>query len=62
VASFVLGILWLFGIGSAAAVALGHVSLNRIDRSKPVQAGRGLAIAGLVLGYVGLAVLIVSPP
>ena len=59
VASFVLGILWLFGIGSAAAVALGHVSLNRIDRSKPRQAGRGFAIAGLVLGYGGLAVLIV---
>ena len=34
-----------------------HVALGQIKRSG--QGGRGLAIAGLVLGYVGMAVLVV---
>jgi Domain of unknown function (DUF4190) len=52
----VLGILWLWWVGSILAVVFGHVSLHQIRSSG--QSGRGLAIAGLVLGYLGLVVLI----
>jgi hypothetical protein len=59
VASLVLGILWLFWIGSILAVIFGHVALNQIKAqegpSRPE--GKGLAIAGLVLGYVGVGTL-----
>ena len=41
--------LGLFIIPQIAAVVLGHLALLR------EPAGRGLAIAGLVLGYLGLA-------
>lgn len=58
VASLVLGILWLYWLGSVLAVIFGHVALNQISRSGEMQQGRGLAIAGLVLGWVGVGILL----
>jgi hypothetical protein len=55
IASLVLGLLWMWWMGSVLAVVFGHISLKQIARSG--QSGRGLAIAGLVLGYIGLATL-----
>lgn len=54
VASLVLGIVWVYWIGSVLAVIFGHVALNQIKESGGTQGGRGMAIAGLVLGYVGI--------
>ena len=56
VASMVLGILWVFGLGSILAVIFGHVSLRNVKRD-PLLRGKGMAIAGLVLGYIGVATL-----
>ena len=56
IAALVLGILWLYWVGSILAVIFGHIALSQIHHSR--QGGRGLAIAGLVLGYVGLALLV----
>jgi hypothetical protein len=53
VGSFVLSLLWLFGVGSVLAVIFGHVALRQIKRSQGRQSGRGLAVAGLIIGYVG---------
>jgi hypothetical protein len=52
----VLGILWLYWVGSILAVIFGHIALSQIRHTG--QGGRGLAIAGLVLGYVGLALFL----
>lgn len=54
VASLVLGILWLWGLGSLLALIFGVMGKNQIDRSGGLETGRGMAIAGLVLGIVGL--------
>ena len=57
VGSFVcglLGITILPIIGSLLAVILGHVALSQIRRSSGRQGGKGLAVAGLVLGYLVL--------
>ncbi|MGD0447506.1 MAG: DUF4190 domain-containing protein [Candidatus Dormibacteria bacterium] len=43
-------------MGSILAVIFGHIALSQIRHSR--QGGRGLAIAGLVLGYVGLALFL----
>jgi hypothetical protein len=56
VSSFVLSVVWLYGLGSILAIIFGHISLNHIR--KRGERGRGLAIAGLIIGYVGLAGLI----
>ncbi len=53
--SGVLGWLGLLGIGPIIAIITGHMAKNEI-RSAPGQiGGDGLATAGLVLGYVNLA-------
>jgi hypothetical protein len=58
VASLVLGILWILWIGSILAVIFGYVGKGQIDRSGGAQGGRGLAIAGIVLGWVGVGTLL----
>ena len=52
VAGFVLGLLWVCGIGSVLGVVFGFVALSQIRRRN--QSGRGLAIAGIVLGIIGI--------
>lgn len=44
------------GIGSILGVIFGHVALGQIKRTG--EGGRGLAIAGLIIGYIGLAAII----
>jgi hypothetical protein len=58
IASLVLGILWLYWIGSLLALIFGVIGKNQIDRSGGVEGGRGLAVAGIVLGIVGLGIFI----
>ena len=59
VASLAAGIVWLGWLGSIAAVVFGHVALGQIKRSGGRETGWGLAVAGLVLGYCGLGVLLI---
>jgi type IV pilus assembly protein PilA len=54
VASLVCGIFTFFLPASIAAIILGHLSLSDIAKSAGRLGGRGVAIAGLVLGYAGL--------
>ncbi|MGW3606530.1 DUF4190 domain-containing protein [Micromonospora sp. NPDC005161] len=62
VTSLVFGILgvlggWcLFGLPCLLAVVLGHVGLH--DTRNNSKSGRGMAVAGLVLGYVFVAPMI----
>jgi hypothetical protein len=56
IASLVLGLVWFYWIGSVLAVILGIVSLRQIrDRDED---GRGLAVAGITLGVVGILALL----
>lgn len=48
IAALVLGILGV----SLIAVVFGHLALSQINQSQGRETGRGLAIAGLVLGYL----------
>lgn len=52
VASLVTGILGAFWPSAVAAIVLGHISRSEIRRSNGLLKGRGMAIVGLVLGYV----------
>lgn len=60
VASLVLGIVWAFWIGSILAVIFGHIALGQIKRSQGSMTGRGMAIAGVVLGWVGVGLLVLT--
>jgi hypothetical protein len=58
IASLVLGILWLFWLGSLAGLVLGLVALKQIKGRN--QGGRGIAIAGVVLSVLGLAGFVIA--
>lgn len=57
IASLVLGLVgWTFcGIGSVVAVILGFVSHSQIQGSQGRQSGSGMAKAGIILGFIGIA-------
>ena len=57
VASLVAAFLWIGWLGSIAAVIMGHIALGQIKESGGREQGTGLAVAGLVLGYMGVATL-----
>jgi hypothetical protein len=60
VASLVLGILWLWGLGSLLAVIFGATAISQISKASNQITGKGMAIAGLVLGIVGLTLLLLG--
>ena len=58
-ASLVFGILWMYGIGSILALVFGYLGKAQIARSEGRETGRGLAVAGIVLGWIGVVATIV---
>jgi hypothetical protein len=57
VASLILGILWLYWVGSVLALVFGYMAKRSIDRSNGTEEGRGLALAGIILGWIGVGIL-----
>ena len=55
--SGILGWLGVFGLGGLAAVICGHVAKNQIAHSAGRMTGDGFATAGLVLGYLNIALV-----
>ena len=58
VASLVLGILWIYWIGSVLALIFGYIARQQINQAQGMQQGRGMATAGIVLGWIGVGFLI----
>ncbi|TFV54438.1 DUF4190 domain-containing protein [Geodermatophilus sp. DF01-2] len=56
IASMVLGILWLYWIGSILALVFGYVAKKQIRERG--ETGGGMATAGIVLGWVGVGFLL----
>lgn len=51
----------LLGLGTGIpAVILGHMALRQINASSGTQGGHGMAVAGLALGYVSIAVGLIA--
>jgi hypothetical protein len=51
----ILGWVGLLGIGPIIAIITGHMAKSEIARSGGQMTGSGMATAGLVLGYLNLA-------
>jgi type IV pilus assembly protein PilA len=61
VASLILGIISILGgiilvIPTVLAIVFGHVSLSYCKRNK-IEAGQGMSIAGLIMGYLSIAMI-----
>ena len=60
-ASFVFGILGLCtGFGAIPAIIFGHIALKMINNAAGHLKGKGLAMAGLVMGYLVVAAAVVG--
>jgi Domain of unknown function (DUF4190) len=58
VASLVTGLFfWCWVIPGIVAIVLGHLALESIEDSGGAKTGRGMAIAGIVLGWVGIGIV-----
>jgi hypothetical protein len=56
IASLVMGILWIYWVGSIMALIFGYVARQQI--AERGESGGGLAIAGIVLGWIGMGTLV----
>ena len=63
IASLVLGIAGLVfyacGVASVLALVFGYMSRGQIDRDPQNQGGRGMAIAGIIMGWIGVAIFVI---
>ncbi len=57
VASLVLALAWVAFVGSVLAVIFGHIAVAQIRASDGREGGRGIAMAGLIVGYIGVGIL-----
>ena len=46
------------GFGAVAAIITGHISLAQLKKTH--ESGRGLALTGLILGYVGIGLWVIG--
>ena len=56
IASLVLGIVWIYWIGSILALVFGYMARSQIRDSR--EGGSGMAVAGIILGWIGIAVMV----
>ena len=59
IASMVLGIIWLYWVGSILALVFGYQAKREIRDSGGAVGGGGMATAGIVLGWIGLGILVI---
>lgn len=60
IASLVLGICWLYWIGSILALVFGYHAKRQIRESPGSVEGGGMATAGIVLGWIGVATAVIA--
>jgi NADH:ubiquinone oxidoreductase subunit 5 (subunit L)/multisubunit Na+/H+ antiporter MnhA subunit len=57
IASLVLGVLWMYWLGSILALVFGYLAKREIRRSQNQLDGSGMATAGIVLGWIGIGTM-----
>lgn len=59
IASLVCSLVWVFGLGAVLAIIFGIIARGQIKNSGGAQKGTGLALAGIIIGIVGIVGVIV---
>ena len=59
IASLILGIIPCTGITSILAIVFGFIARNQIQQSGGRQQGSGMALAGIILGFVWIGISVV---
>jgi len=61
IASLVMGIMaWTFLpiLGALVAIITGHIGISEVNKGNGMVRGKGMAVAGLVMGYVQIGILV----
>lgn len=59
----ILGLTCLGPIGGLVAVICGHVAMSRLSQTESTAGcGQGQALAGLIMGYIGIASAVIMIP
>ncbi len=58
IASVLAAVLWLAGLGAVLALVFGYRARRQIKDSAGSQTGSGLATAGIILGWIGIAIAV----
>ena len=58
IASVLVAVLWFAGLGAVLALVFGYRARGQIKDSAGRQTGSGLAAAGIVLGWIGIAIVV----
>ena len=49
---------WIFGIGAVLGIVFGFISRSQIKRSDGTQHGKGMALAGIIIGFACLVLVL----
>jgi len=60
IASLIFSLLVLYGIGSILAIFFGHSARTDIKNSNNKLSGYGIATAGMIIGYITFALVILG--
>jgi hypothetical protein len=52
-------VFYACGVPSILALVFGYIGRRQIDESGGAQGGRGMAVAGIIMGWIGVGILIV---
>ncbi len=58
IASVLAAVLWFAGLGAVLALVFGYRARRQIKDSAGSQTGSGLATAGIILGWIGIAIVV----
>ena len=58
--SGILGFVAIPGIGSIVAVVCGYMARKETRSSPPMAAGDGMATAGIIMGYIQIALIVLG--
>ena len=50
---------WVYGVGAILGIVFGFIARSQIKRSGGTQQGKGMALAGIIIGFAGIAIGIV---
>lgn len=50
---------WIYGVGAILAIVFGFIARSQIKQSNGTQKGGGMALAGIIIGFVGIVIGIV---
>ena len=58
IASVLVSVLWFAGLGAVLALFFGYRARRQIKDSAGSQTGSSLATAGIILGWIGIAIVV----